>query len=100
MDIFDEAREVTYSDIIADILKLETEASNLDDDSLLDEVDHIQHIIVGKESTRIQSIVMQSKDGSNLRKDDRKFLREIYVAFYSKFIIPVDYDEEDEEDDI
>lgn len=99
MDMFDDVAEITYSDILVDIRKLESEVSNLDDDSLLDEVDHIQHIIVGKESTRIQAIVSKSKLGANLNREDKRFLKEIYVAFYSKYIIPVDYEEEDEADE-
>jgi len=91
--------QLTYTDILLQIEQLRSEVGNLDDDSLVDEVSALQFNIDGKESNRIHKIMLKNHNNMDISEDDRNFLKNIYLTYYSAYAILVDDEEDDHESD-
>jgi hypothetical protein len=85
----------TYSDMVLNLNELREEISTLDDDSLIDEINDVQYLIVGKESDKIQNLIYKNNQGIQFTMPEREFLENVYLTYYSVYCISID--EEDEE---
>jgi hypothetical protein len=92
IDLFD---ELTYTDIHMNLEELKVEVATLDDDSLIEEVNEIQHRIIGKESDRIEHLVYKNYNGSDFNDDDLEFLRGIYLTYFAQYAVMLDSEEDD-----
>lgn len=92
MKIFD---ELTYTDIIENIDNIKAEIENLDDDSLVDELQEVRYHIEGKESEKLERIIFKNHADVDLTEKDRQFLKDLYVLYHSSYAIMVDEEEDD-----
>jgi hypothetical protein len=86
---------LTYTDIIRQIDALKSEVDNLDDDSLVDEVNALQYNLDGPESRKIAKIALKNFSNEDLSEEETEFLKNVYITYYSAYAVLVDEEEED-----
>ena len=90
---------LTYTDIVLELEEVRGEVSRLDDDSLVEACYVIQNHIDGKEADKIERIVFKNHADIDLSRDERKFLKNVYVLHYCRYGMLIDEEDDDYADE-
>lgn len=89
--IFD---EINYSDIMSNMELLKDEVEYLDDDSLIEEVAHLQYKIEGKEADKIIYLEAKNYNEEEFTEEEREFLINVHLTYSTSYVISI-LEEED-----
>jgi hypothetical protein len=95
IDLFED--DVGYTEICLNLKELRNEVSNLDDDSLVDELSSIVHILDDEVQEKVQHIMFKNNADVDLTEEEVQFLNDVYVVYYAGFAYFVDDEEVDDE---
>ena len=85
---------INYSDALNNVNVLQRQAKRYDDDTLFEEVSHLQHQIEGKEAEKIMYLEAKYYNDEEFTPDEREFLERVYVI-YNCHVFMTSFDGED-----